>query len=232
MDLPARLLPHLEVLDLSHNGLDRLWGLHLLPRLAVLDLGHNQVGHVSAGARRWPEPCLHAYPKSVQVRCLGGPGGAEVELRPRCDEAGDVEAMAKHQDYDSLPRPRPGFEAGDSETDTRLFPALHTLYLDSNGLSRLEPLALGRLLHLETLFLQHNQLDSLAGLGHELRGLVLDGNLLNEAALGAAAETGSLRSLYDLHLDCNALQGLGFLSGAPNMTRLFVARNKIAVGVG
>ncbi|XP_034243062.1 leucine-rich repeat-containing protein 9-like [Thrips palmi] len=177
VDLPGTLLPNLEVLDLSHNGLCCLWGLQHLPRLAMLDLGHNQ------------------------VRSLRGPE------RPGC--SGDCDA-----------------------DDGEVFPSLHTLYLDHNGLTSLQSLGLGSATRLRTLFLQHNQLDSVADLGHgDLRGLVLDGNHLDGAALLEAGRAGLLLHVRDLHLDGNHVhgpRGLDFLARTGSLARLFVAKNKLA----
>lgn len=58
---------------------------------------------------------------------------------------------------------RPGCSGDCDGSEGLVFPALHTLYLDHNGLASLQPLGLGNAGRLRALFLQHNQLDSLAG---------------------------------------------------------------------
>ncbi|KAE8750680.1 hypothetical protein FOCC_FOCC002660 [Frankliniella occidentalis] len=173
----------------------------LLPNLEVLDLSHNDLCCLW-GLRRLPRLAVLDLGHN-QVRCLRPPAASDASPRPRRGAAGPEEHVA--------------------------FPTLHTLFLDHNGLSCLAPLELGSLRRLRTLFLQHNQLDSLSGLGiFELRGLVLDGNHLEEATVQQAAEAGLLREVRDLHLDGNHLQGLGFLGGAKGVVKLFVAKNKIA----
>lgn len=67
-----------------------------------------------------------------------------------------------------------------------------------------------------------------------MKGLVLDGNHLNGPALLEAGLAGLLDHVRDLHLDGNHVHGqhgLDFLTRAVSLTRLFLAKNKLAVGI-
>ena len=107
-----------------------------------------------------------------------------------------------------------------------IFPELTVLHLGGNDIADLVPLQLARFPKLRSLFLQHNDLNSTAGICRlmKLEDLVLESNRIKDVTAETLTTCPKLR---ELHLQSNRLRSIGEVPRCKSLTRVYLHSNRI-----